>query len=127
MFFPISSTTRTSISSNGSRARFFFASSRSGASASSSSLAGMATTLHGSSSAFSTVARPKATLPLSTATRAASGMVSWILSHPAEWTEWAPRCLPSPMASILVGPLSTVPLNAVCGLTLFTTITESAS
>ena len=116
-----------SISSNGSRARFLLASSRSGASASSSFSAGIATILHGSSPEFSTVARPKATLPLSTATRAASGMVLWIFSQPAEWMECAPRCLPSPMASIFVGPLSTVPLNAVCGLTLLTTMTESAS
>src|SRR5215216_1832483 len=119
MFFPISSTTRTSISLKGRRRRLRLASSSRGASLSSSLSAGIAATLYGSSSAFSRTARPKATLPVSTATRAAWGMVSWMLPQPAACTEWAPFCLPRPMASIFVGPLSTSPRKAVWGLTLF--------
>ncbi len=127
MSLPISLSTKRSIFSKGMRGTRALASSRSSASSSSKCSPGTAVRLQVPWEASSRIARPKSTLPGASTAFAISQMLRAMWGKPCIWQMLAPYCLPQPMASILIRPLSCRPRKSVWGLTRPTGTIQSAA
>ena len=113
-----------SVNGNVGKSRFASASS---AVSPAMSASGAKATIRAGTSCDSRIASANATLPVASTTRAAAGTLRCMAPQPRAWISRAPICLPSPIASIFVGPLSMSPRNDVCGLTRLTTQIASAA